>query len=301
MDKYTVFFKHECEIILNKIIETIYDKLEALECVPLAPAEGPGLETLTWRSFTAVGLAKIISDYANDIPSTEVYGQEQSAKVYHIAASYGWDKFEVERAQRAGRRLVDTKSAAARQAMENKVDDLVWYGDPQYNIPGFLNYPGITEHILKNNEAGTSKKWKDKTPEEMAQDIIDLVDAVLDSTSNKEQPDTILMPAKLYRLASTKFVDNRKEVSVLDFIKKTNPMIKSWKSINALTKAGAAGSGRIMCYTNSSDKLEFHIPVPVRQEEPERDGLLYKTILTADIGNLTVYYPQSIAFCDGAC
>lgn len=301
MDKYTIFFKGECEIILNKIIETIYDKLEALECVPLAPAEGPGLETITWRSFTAVGLAKIISDYANDIPSVEVYGQEESSKIYHIATSYGWDKFEVERAQRAGRRLVDTKSSAARQAIENKVDDLVWYGDAQYKIPGFLNYPGITECILKNNEAGTSKKWDDKTPEEMAQDIIDIVDTILTTTSNKENPDTILMPTKLFRMASTKFVDVNKQVSVLDFIKKTNPMIKNWKSINALTKAGAAASGRIMCYTNSSDKLEFHIPVPVRQEEPERDGLLYKTILTADIGALTVYYPQSICFADGAC
>jgi len=301
MDKYTIFFRGECELILNKIINTIYDKLEAMECIPVAAPEGEGLEYLTWRSFTAVGVAKIISDYATDIPSVEVYGAEQSSKIYHIATSYGWNKFEVERAQRAGRGLVDTKSSAARQAIETKVDDLVWRGDAEYNIPGFINYPGISACVLKNNEAGTSKKWKDKTAEEMAQDIIDIVDTILTTTSNKETPDTILMPPELIRLAETKFIDTDKKQSCMEFIKKTNPMITTWKGIQALKGAGAAGAGRIMCYTNNSDKLEFHMPVPVRQEEPERDGLLYKTILTADVGGVTVYYPQSVCYADGAC
>ena len=43
VDKYTVFFKRECEVILNKVADTIYDNLEALQCIPLAPAEGPGV------------------------------------------------------------------------------------------------------------------------------------------------------------------------------------------------------------------------------------------------------------------
>lgn len=300
-DKYTIFFKGECEMILKKVMNTIYDKLEAFQYIPVAPAEGPGLETLTWRSFTAVGIAKIISDYVTDIPSVEVYGAEQSATVRHLGISYGWDKFEVERAQRAGRRLVDNRSAAARLGIETAVDNIAWLGDPQYNINGFINYPGISECVLKTADGSVSKKWEDKTPTEMAQDIIDVVDTILTTTSNKETPDTVLLPSKCYRLASVNFVDNDKQMSVLDFIKKTNPMIKTWGSVNKLNNAGAGGAGRIMCYTKSNDKLEFHLPVPVSQEAPERHGLRYETILTADVAGVTCYYPASICYADGAC
>ena len=301
MDKYTVFFKKECEVILNKVADTIYDKLEALDCIPLAPAEGAGVETLTWRSFTSVGIAKIISDYATDIPSVETYGAEQSAKVYHIAASFGWTKFELEKAMRAGRGLLDTKSKAARIAMETKVDDLAWDGDAKYGIPGFLNYPGISECILPNNEAGTSKAWEDKTPEEMAADINAIIDTITSNTSDKEKPNTVLLPPKLYRMASINFVDVNKTVSVLDFLKKCNPDITSWKSVSKLAHAGATGGGRIMVYDNNPDKLEFHMPVAINNEEPERDGLKFDVILTADVGGTTIYYPLSVCFADGAC
>lgn len=301
MDKYTIFFQRECEVILNKIVETIYDKLEALECIPLAPAEGPGVDRITWRSFTAVGVAKIISDYATDIPSVEMYGAEQHADVYHIADSFGWSKFELEKAMRAGKGLIDTKSKIARQAMETKVDDLAWLGDAEYNIPGFLNYPGISYCVLADNEAGNSKKWKDKTPDEMVQDIVDIIDTILETTSNKEQPDTILMPRELFRLAETRFVNQDKTISVLDQIKKVNPMITTWKAIAKLSHAGANGSGRIIAYTNNNDKLEFHMPVPVNNEDPERDGLRYHVTLTADVAGTVVYYPQSVCYADGAC
>lgn len=301
VDKYTVFFKKECEVILNKVADTIYDKLEALECLPLAPAEGAGVETLTWRSFTSVGIAKIISDYATDIPSVETYGAEQSSKVYHIAASFGWTKFELEKAMRAGRGLLDTKSKAARIAMETKVDDLAWDGDAKYNIPGFLNYPGISECILPTNEGDTSKKWKDKTPEEMVADINAIIDTITTNTSYKENPDTILLPPELYRMASINFVDTNKTITVLDHLKRCNPGIKSWKPVSKLSHAGVGGSGRIMAYENNSDKLEFHMPVAINNEEPERDGLKYDVILTADVAGTTIYYPLSVCFADGAC
>lgn len=300
MDKYTIFFQRECEVILNKIIETIYDKLEALECIPLAPAEGAGVETITWRSFTSVGIAKIISDYATDIPATETYGSEQSMRVYHIATSFGWSKFELEKAMRAGRNLTDTKSKAARLSMETKVDDLAWEGDAQYNIPGFLNYPGILSHTLALNEAGSSRKWVDKTPEEIAQDINDMVDTIRDTTYNKENPDTCLLPPKAFRMLTTKFIDPNKTKSLLDYVKACNPMITTWKEVSRLAHAGAGGTGRIIIYTNNADKLEFHMPVPVNNEEPERDGLRYDVVLTADIGGTSIYFPQSVVKADGA-
>jgi hypothetical protein len=300
MDKYTIFFANECNLLLNKIVETIYDKLEAFQYIPLAPAEGEGLETLSWRQFTAVGIAKIISDYANDIPSVEAYGKEVSSKVYHIATSYGYNKFELERAMRAGRNLVDTKSRAARRAIETKVDDLAWYGDSEYGIQGLVNYTGISSCTLADNEAGTSKKWVDKTPDEMAKDINDIIDTILTTTSNKEQPDTVLLPPDLMRLATTNFVDTNKTMSVLDFLKKCNPMIKTWAAVQALATAGYGGKGRILVYTNSADKLEYHLPVGLRQEDPERNGLKYSVILTADAAGTTVYYPQSVCYADGA-
>lgn len=297
---YTVFFQRECEVILNKIIETIYDELEALKYIPLAPAEGAGVERITWRSLTSVGVAKIISDYATDIPSVEVYGAEQSMTVHQIAVSFGWAKHELEKAQRAGKSLLDWRSKAARLAMETKVNDMAWKGDAQYNIPGFINYPGITQHILALNEAGNSRKWVDKTEQEIADDINAMVDAIRNSTGQKENPDTILLPPKCYRLLTTHFIDQYKQKSLLQHLKECNPDITTWAPVNYLRDAGAGGVGRIMLYTNSSDKLEFHMPVPIANEAPERQGLRFSEILTADIGGTVVFMPQSVCYADGA-
>lgn len=300
MDKYSIFFKDQCTVLLNKIIETIYDKLEAFTYIPLAPAEGPGVEYIKWRKFTAVGVAKIISEYATDIPSVEVYGAEEESKVRHLAISYGWNKWELQKAMRAGVSLIDRKDSAARQGIETAVDSIAWFGDKLHKINGFVNYPGITEHTLADSAEGSKKDWASKTPLEISQDITDMVDAILTVTSNKEKPDTCIMPPNLYRMLTTKYVDTNYEVSVLDLIKKSNPMLTTIAPVAALAKAGADGKGRIMVYQNSSDKLEFHLPVPIDQEMEEKRGFRYTTVLTADVGGVTVYYPQSVCYADGA-
>lgn len=296
-EAYSVFFEQECRVLLNKVIKTIYDKNEALQYIPLAPAEGPGVETIAWRKQTAVGQAKIIADYATDIPSVDVYGEEEQSKVYQIAITHGWNKKEIEKAMREGKPLREDRLNAARQAIEAKVDKLAWFGDAKYNIPGFVNYPGITLHTFANGAEG-HKKWETKTPAEIAQDIIDMVDSITEVTHNNEHPNTCLMPPKLYRLLTTKFVDTDMRQTVLELVQKTNPTITKWAAVQALEHAGADGAQRIIIYDNSSDKLAFHLPVAYNQLEPERNGLRWDVISMADVGGTTVYYPLSVIYAD---
>ena len=299
MDKYSIFFKDQCTVLLNKVINTIYDDLEAFKYIPLAPAEGRGVDTIKWRKFTAVGIAKIISEYATDIPSVEEYGEEVEAKVFHVATSFGWNKWELDRGIRAGVDVTNRKDSIARQALETKVDQLAWYGDKKHKINGFVNYPGITKHTLAT---GTSshKGWKTKTPIEIVNDVTDMVTSMMEITGNKEKPNTLLLPYSLYRLITTKYVDPNYEVSVLDLIKKNNPMLTTIDGIAALENASDTKKARIMMYNNSSDKLEFHMPVPLDMEDMEKKGFRYSKALTSDVGGVTIYYPQSVCYADDA-
>lgn len=300
MDKYSVFFKEQCTVLLSREVRAIYDKLEAFNYIPLAPAEGPGVEDIKWRKFSAVGIAKIISEYATDIPSVEVYGEEEKATVRHVAIKYSYNKFEVAKAQKAGVDLTGDRAKHARLGIETKVDEIAWFGDEEYNINGFTDYPGINEYTLGTSATGSSKEWSKKTPEEIVADINGMVDTIYKVTSWKENPNTCIMPPALYRILTTTFIDTDKKTSLLEFLQKCNPSITTWGAVTALTSAGAGGVGRIMVYDKNPDKLEFHLPVPLDQEPEEKSGFNYSAVMTADVGGVTVYYPQSVCFADGA-
>lgn len=296
---YTVFLRKECEVILQKTLETIYTKLRALELIPVASPEGIGVTEITYRQLTSVGLAKIISDYATDFPTVEIYGSEKSSKVYHIGSGYRFSFFELEKAQKANINIAAKKVEAVRRAIETKVDELAWSGDDDYDIKGFINFPGISQYIAADNAAGTSKRWDDKTADEIAADINGMVTSILTSTSAKESPNTFIMPLTLWRKLTTTAMNSDRTMTLLEYVKKCNPMITTWDWVLKLENAGSNGSRRIMMYDKNPEKLEFHMPVPYRMLPEDKQGLGYFVPASADIGGVTVYYPQSVCYADG--
>ena len=55
-----------------QLFEIDFARINARNIFPIDRSAGPAAETITYRQFTKTGLAKIISDYANDIPLARV-------------------------------------------------------------------------------------------------------------------------------------------------------------------------------------------------------------------------------------
>ena len=70
----SVFFARELDYVKSQSYDVEYPELTALSLFPMSSEVDPGAETVTYYSYDKVGLAKIISNYATDLPRADVKG-----------------------------------------------------------------------------------------------------------------------------------------------------------------------------------------------------------------------------------
>jgi len=292
----SIFFKRELEYVKKKTYDKKYKNLRANIFIPVSTEAQSGAETITWKKFSKVGQAKIISDYATDFPRADAYGEEVTTKVKGIGSAYGYSIKEIRRAQLAGRNLQSKKSEAARFAIESKQDSIAWNGDSDSGLQGFIDYPGITEATLTTGTSGNT--WALKTPDEIIADLSAIKSAVSVPTSGKENIDTIIVPIEQYEIILNKRMTGNSDVTVLKFFLNNNTDV-ALEAVDELAGKGAAGAQRIMGYVRDVDHLEQQIPQMFEMFDPDKKGMEYEIPCHAEHGGVTIYYPASVCFMDG--
>ena len=293
-----VFFDEQLALIKARTYDVRHKALKALTLLPVSTEQDPGAEHIIWRSFDAVGTAKLVSDYANDYPRVDIGGEEHTSPIKEIGASYGYSIKEIRRAQKAGISLDAKKAVACRRAIDEKQDSIAWKGDAKGKLPGFFNHPGITEYVAPNG-AGGSKTWASKTADEIVADFAAIISTAPESTNGIEQPDTVIMPLSLYnKLQNTPYGSNR-DKTILGFIRENYPQITRIDWVQDLVGAGAGNTSRVMAYARDPMKVEVQIPQRFEQMPPQLTGKAYDIICSQSTGGTLVYYPQSVVFCDG--
>ena len=293
----SAFFLRELESVKSKTYDTKYKNLKATMLIPVDTSGDSGAMEITVQRFTKVGIAKIISDYASDAPRVDIYGKEESHKVYIVGDSYGWSKDEVRRSMMAGKSLDQRKANAAKRASDEKINKIAWLGDAAHNIDGFLDYPGITDYTIPDGDGG-DPEWSTKTSDEILADLNGIVTAIINSTNGIEIPDTMLMPINQYRLLSTKRVSSDSDMTVLQYFLRNNGMITKVEWLTELAGAGAAGADRFIVYTRDSDHLTLEITLPYSTLPPQIVGYGFIILTETKTAGVIVYYPQSVAFGD---
>jgi len=295
----SAFFTRQLEFVKRKTYDVKYKNLKATSLIPVSTEAPVGADSITFRSFTKVGIAKVVSDYANDFPRVDVYGTESSVKVHSLGNSYGYSIKEIRRSQMAGTNLESRRANTARRAMDELLDDIAWNGKTANNIQGLIDYPGITEYTLPNDGTGTTKTWSTKTPDQIIRDVSGLTNAVTTTTNGREIPDTCILPLKQYNQISTTRVTGGDTNTVLKFIMDTNPYLDTIEWVQELSGAGAGGLDRIMVYAKDPDHLTLEIPQAFEQFAPQWKGMTAEIPCHMETAGVIVYYPLSIAFADG--
>src|SRR5690606_194685 len=113
---------------LDYVRARTYDrKLPPMNGLLLVPQESDApewAETITYKSYSAVGMAKIIANYADDLPRADVSGEERSVPVRTIGDSYGYNINELNASIALGAQLPERKATAARRAIEIKLNQI---------------------------------------------------------------------------------------------------------------------------------------------------------------------------------
>lgn len=293
----TVFFLRELEAIKSKTFDEKQRPLKSASLIPVDTSAGAGAANITYRSYSAIGLAKLISNYADDIPMVDVFGEEVSIKVFHIAAGYKYDVFEIKQAARSGTNLESRKATMANKAIDTKIDQIAWFGLSAANIQGFIDYPGIQEYSTPNGATSGTPQWSTKTADEIIADLNGMVQAVKNSTNGVENPNQIIVPLKQYGQISTVRFSDSSDLTILEYFKRNNPGV-TVSEVVELKHGGGTTVDRAMAYVKDPDHLTQEVPVPKEQHEPEKEGLAFKIPMTADVAGVIVYYPLSVIFAD---
>lgn len=294
-----IFFGDQLALIKARTYDVQHKALKALQLLPVSSDQDAGADHIIWHSFDKVGVAKIVSDYANDYPRVDIGGEEHISPIKEIGSSYGYSIKEIRRAQKAGISLDAKRAEATRRATDEKQDAIAWMGDQKSKLPGFINHPGITEYVAGNNTLGTSKAWADKTPDEIVKDFAGLITAGPESTKGIEQPDTVILPLSNFNLLQNTPYGTNRDKTIMKFIRENYPQITKIDWVPDLADAGENKTTRTMAYARDPLKVEVQIPQRFEQMPPQLNGKTYEILCSQGTGGTIVYYPQSVVFCDG--
>lgn len=297
----SIFFARELEHVKSKTYDIKFPFLKARLIFPLDFSTNAGAETITYEQYDQVGMAKIISNYADDLPRADVKGQEFTSRVRTIASSYGYNYDEVQAAKMAGKPLVTRKANAAKRAhmvLENKI---AFFGDATHNLQGFLTNPNIQEVIIAADGVGASKTFASKvtTPDLIIRDITSMFTAVHDVSKGVEVADTMLLPLNQWNLIANTPRLSGSDKSVLDWAMSNNPHMKDLVWVDEMKGSGAGGTDKMVVYRRDADALTMEIPSEFKQLPVQEKGLEYVVPTHHRFGGVLIYYPLSVAFADG--
>lgn len=272
--------------------------LKGRTLVPVDTETDNAVDTITYQQFTAVGVAKIIASYADDLPRADILGKTFSAPVKSLGAAYGYNIQEIRKSQRAGIPLPQRKANAARRAIEEAIDRIIGTGDAANGLLGMLNQPNALLYTVPDG-AGAASEWPTKTPAEILRDMHGIAQFGVDTTKGAEQPDTLLLPPSRYGLVATTYLSDTNNQTILQAFLATSPYIRNVDQWSPLETAGAGGVKRMVSYRRDPDAIQFPIPQDFEQFEEERRGLELVVPCHARVGGVLLYYPFSMAYGDG--
>lgn len=295
----SIFFERELEFRKAQTYDVKYPQFIARNLVPVDNSADPGADTVKYEQFDFVGLAKIVSSYADDLPVSEVKGKEFRQPLKSLGTSFRYSLQEIRAARFAGKPLEQRRANAARRAFEFAVDTIAAVGDSVHELKGLLNQTNAQSFTVPNG-ASTTTPWSTKTPTEILADMNGITNQVVNGTNGVELPDTLLLPISQYtKVATTPLGTGGITVTILKFFLENNPWVKTVIPWYRLAGAGAAATDRMVCYRRDPDALQLLIPVEFEMLPLQVKGFSFVTPCHGRIGGVISYYPMSICYGDG--
>lgn len=294
----SIFFAKELDYVKSKAYDVKYPANNALALFPVTSEADPGADTISYDSYDMVGMAKIIANYADDLPRADVKATRETVKVFGIATSYGYSTKDIRRARMAGKPLSTKKAEAARRANDTRINNIAFWGDEESGIVGILNHPNISKYVIPGDGTSSATEWASKTAEQIIRDMNAAVSSVVDATNGVEIPDTMLLPIKQYNLIAGMLMPDSSGFTVLKFFRENNPYITTVKAVHEL-KGADDGDDVMLIYRNSSDALSLELPLPFTQLAPQRKNLEFVVPCESSTAGIIVYYPLSVCLASG--
>lgn len=303
----SVFFARELDFVKSQSYDVEYPEFTALSLFPMSSEVDPGAETVTYYSYDKTGLAKIISNYATDLPRADVKGKPTTAIIKSLGDSYGYSIQEMRASRMAGKSLDTRKAESARYQIDYLNNKIAWNGDAETGLKGVLSTDNdVPLYTIANGAKGTTS-WADKTEDEILADITGMLKQMATVTKKVEKPDTLALSSDAYIEIQNKRIDGT-ATTVLKYIQDNIPDIKQIVSCPELDAdsvetnpyaAASDGKAVALLFKNDSRKLSIENPLPFMQYPIQTQGLEVVVPCEARTAGAMIYYPMSLLIAVG--
>jgi hypothetical protein len=293
-----IFFAQELNAIKSKTYDVMSPELTAFSLFPFSSEVDVGAQEITYHSYGCSGVAKIIHDYATDLPRVDIKGTATTAKIKSVGDSYGYSIEEMRASRMAGKSLDVRKARAARRAIDTLLNKIAWAGDNNSGLNGVLSVNNnIPIWNAPQNGGGTSTKWIDKTPMEILADVSAMLSQVATTTKSVEKPNTLALPTEAYIHVSTTPRSENSDTTILKWILDNSPQIKKIVEAPELNSDSGispyTGQNVGFLYSKNADKFTIENPLPFQQYPVQPKGLTFEIPCEARTAGAVLYYPLS--------
>jgi hypothetical protein len=281
----TAVLARQLEHIQSELFNVEYPVPKALEFIPLDTSVPAGASTFTYREWDVAGRAALIANYAHDLPRVDTTVKEYPKAVKDYGAAYGYTVQDLRAAAFGNIPLDQYKALAAREAIDRKIDEVLSLGDSSVGIEGFLNHSAVPTEAVNNGS------WLSASADNIIADVNELVTKVVTQTKDIHRPDTLLLDLARYQRIATLPRATGTDTTVLEFILKSSPYLKSIEAWDRLSTAGSGGAAVALCYKRDPSVVRAVVPVPFEAMPPELRNLEWVTNCLCRVGGTVWYRP----------
>ena len=287
----TAFTARQLEHVKARSFDVMYEALKSKDLIPIDTSIPDFAESVTYEQYDAVGMAKIISTDADDLPSVDVFKADFTLKVKSIGASYSYTIQDLRAASAPGARpLNSARAAAASRAVAQKLDDLMAVGDSIHGYEGALNNSNV-------NIVPATGNWSGLTSLQILADLDTMVNTVREQSGELFEVDTICLPGDQYDLVMSKPMSVDNTVTVGSTFKgRTGVNLVRWSKCDG---AGAGAVDRAWAYLKSDEVFQANLPIAFESLPPQARNLRFVTNVHSRFGGVEVHYPVAMCYMDG--
>ena len=294
----SMFFARQLEAIKAQTYDVKRANLNALQLMPVSTDVPEGATTITYRQYDTVGMAKVIANYANDLPRADVTGKEFTSNIRSIGNAFGYNTQEIRSAIFAGVNLPARKAMAATRAHQEKINALAFTGDADHGLPGLISNANVPEVTLAADGTGSSKTFASKTADKIVRDVNSLINKIISQSKGVHRATEVWMPVEQYALIATTQNSTASDTTILAFLQQVHPGV-TFRQVVELDGAGASGADRMYAIENSRDNWAIEIPMMMKMYSPQQKGLEFEVPVESRFGGVIIEYPLSMCFADG--
>lgn len=243
-----LFLARELEHIQQQVLRTPRPEMSALDLFDLDTSVRPGAERFTVRRVEGTGRAEYFDGAgSNNMPASNVFREEESWPLHHIAAGYQWSLFDSLSADFAGFSLIDELRDATVYAINEFINSKAWTGDVNRQALGVLNQPYVPKATFGLTIGDSAD------PEDIAQEVLRLARYASARTEGVFKPNRVITSIRLADYLSERELGQFKTASIKERILDKSNYLQDIIGVPELAGAGPGGTD-VMLFDYGPDR-----------------------------------------------